>query len=179
MVVKVDLLPVGTPSPVAIDTLARELDAFGFEVDEAGGVPLPEHLYDRTRRQYEAEAMLTALRGRRHGGDILLAVTDADLFVPALNFVFGIGSPDDGHAIISLHRLGAANESLFRERALKEAVHELGHALGLPHCHTSGCIMQFSNSLAIGVFLSVKNAWPGLGCPKRVPPPSEPTTDPG
>jgi archaemetzincin len=33
-------------------------------------------------------------------------------------------------------------------RALKEAVHELGHTLGLVHCPEAGCVMHFSNTLA-------------------------------
>jgi archaemetzincin len=32
-------------------------------------------------------------------------------------------------------------------RALKEAVHELGHTLGLRHCSRSLCVMHFSNSI--------------------------------
>ena len=32
--------------------------------------------------------------------------------------------------------------------ALKEAVHELGHTLGLAHCPNAKCVMHFSNSLA-------------------------------
>jgi archaemetzincin len=32
-------------------------------------------------------------------------------------------------------------------RVIKEAVHELGHALGLTHCEKSRCVMHFSNSL--------------------------------
>ena len=39
------------------------------------------------------------------------------------------------------------DKNLFRERALKEAVHELGHTYGLGHCPDSTCVMHFSNSL--------------------------------
>ena len=39
------------------------------------------------------------------------------------------------------------DENLFRERALTEAVHELGHTYGLGHCPVSTCVMHFSNSL--------------------------------
>src|SRR5574337_338076 len=39
------------------------------------------------------------------------------------------------------------NENLFLERALKEAVHELGHTYRLGHCGDTRCTMHFSNSL--------------------------------
>jgi archaemetzincin len=32
-------------------------------------------------------------------------------------------------------------------RTLKEAVHELGHALALKHCQRNLCVMYFSNSI--------------------------------
>ena len=40
-----------------------------------------------------------------------------------------------------------ANQSLFYERLVKEAVHELGHGFGLRHCKNSKCVMYFSISL--------------------------------
>ncbi|HEY4491753.1 MAG TPA: archemetzincin, partial [Acidobacteriota bacterium] len=32
-------------------------------------------------------------------------------------------------------------------RCEKEAIHELGHAFGLIHCHQFDCVMHFSNSV--------------------------------
>jgi Peptidase family M54 len=66
-----------------------------------------------------------------------------------LNFVFGIAQSRGRAAVISLCRLGlGADPPLRRERVLKEAVHELGHTLGLNHCPDAKCVMHFSNSLA-------------------------------
>jgi len=39
------------------------------------------------------------------------------------------------------------DEALFHQRAVKEAVHELGHTYGLGHCRNPHCVMSFSNSL--------------------------------
>lgn len=39
------------------------------------------------------------------------------------------------------------NPELFKLRALKEALHELGHTFGLMHCPNSYCVMHFSNSI--------------------------------
>jgi archaemetzincin len=41
-----------------------------------------------------------------------------------------------------------SDNSLFLERVVKEATHELGHAFGLRHCPRQKCVMFFSNSLA-------------------------------
>jgi archaemetzincin len=51
--------------------------------------------------------------------------------------------------VVSTARLlFGANDELFRARLLKEAVHELGHTLGLDHCSDPRCVMHFSNKLA-------------------------------
>ncbi len=53
-----------------------------------------------------------------------------------------------------------SNPQLFKERALKEAIHELGHLLGLGHCPNPACVMFFSNSLG-----DTDRKGPGL-CPE-------------
>jgi archaemetzincin len=59
--------------------------------------------------------------------------------VAGMNFVFGLAHPGNA-AVLSTHRL----DSL--DLVNKEAIHEMGHVLGLQHC-TNDCVMQFSNSL--------------------------------
>ena len=78
-----------------------------------------------------------------------LGVVGVDLFVPELNFVFGLAEGDHavGLARLRAGKLGAADSSLFRQRVAKEAVHELGHTYGLGHCPNRHCVMAFSNSL--------------------------------
>ena len=83
----------------------------------------------------------------------ILIVVDRDLYVPELNFVFGEAELGGPAAIISLCRLYPEfyrmkpDVLLFRERTLKEAVHELGHTFRLAHCTNPSCVMFFSNSL--------------------------------
>jgi len=132
---------------------------FGLEAHLGQPLLLPANAYNRRREQYRAETFLEGLAGRRETGalgtgSILLGVTGLDLFVPKLNFVFGLAEPARGVAVISLCRLrpefygAAADEAALAERAIKEAVHELGHVSGLPHCRNPECIMHFSNSIA-------------------------------
>ena len=55
--------------------------------------------------------------------------------------------------MISLARLrpefygSPPDDTLFLQRAVKEAVHELGHTYGLGHCRDPRCVMFFSNTL--------------------------------
>ncbi|MDH7500400.1 MAG: archaemetzincin family Zn-dependent metalloprotease [candidate division NC10 bacterium] len=139
-----------------MDALASSLcELFGLPVEASVHFPAPHYAFQERRGQYHSTAILNQLKKALEGVyDRTLGVADVDLFVPSLNFVFGEADLLHGVAVISLFRLrpesyGLPSDSgLLQERALKEAVHELGHTFGLMHCGHWRCVMHFSNSLA-------------------------------
>ncbi len=114
----------------------------------------PERAFDPSRNQYWSSALLSLMleEYQGHAGKIL-AVTSSDLFVPVLTFVFGEAQLDGRAAIISSHRLKEEfyglpeDRKLFRERLIKEGVHEIGHTFGLVHCPDSHCVMYSSTAV--------------------------------
>jgi archaemetzincin len=150
----VRLISVGSLPPVMLgflqEGLAREL---GVVVRIEGHLPLPADCPEGLS-QYPGAPLLAALAAASKGAGMILGVTGVDLTAPGLNFVFGLADPPARCAVISLARLypefygQPRNPALFKERAVKEAVHELGHLLGLDHCPDPACVMAFSNSLA-------------------------------
>ncbi len=123
-------------------------------------IPEPAPLFRRDfnseRKQYHSNLILVEIQtyvGQQKRLDFILGIVDADIFVPELNFVFGEASFPGKEALISLWRLrpefygDSPDESLLLARVVKEAVHEIGHTLGLQHCPRSSCVMHFSNSI--------------------------------
>jgi len=85
----------------------------------------------------------------------ILGVTDVDLAIPMLTFLFGQAHLDGPIALVSLCRLHPefyglpADESLLRERTVKEALHELGHTFGLAHCSEPKCAMSLATHIEL------------------------------
>jgi len=112
---------------------------YGLEIVDGGVMRIPGEARGRhtIKEQYDAAFLLHHLIER--GAGLALWVIGEDLYVDGMNFVFGYGCPSA--AILSVHRLHS------QDLEVKEAVHEVGHALGLGHC-SHECVMQYSNSLA-------------------------------
>jgi archaemetzincin len=152
--INITLVPVG---PIPADLLSWVADGLaeitGQNVVIGEAAPLPASGYN-PRRQYRGNALIAALRTLSYpAAERVLGLTDADCYVAGLNFVFGQATMGGQVAFVALPRLRQSfyglpeNPALFRERALKEAVHELGHTWGLSHCADVRCVMHFSNSL--------------------------------
>jgi archaemetzincin len=105
----------------------------------------PTGTLDERRRQHSSRGLLVWL-GERRPADAarVIGVTDVDLFIPILTFVFGEAQLDGAAAVVSTHRLAEGRASGSLARLIKECVHELGHTFGLVHCGTPGCVMSRS-----------------------------------
>ena len=152
----IQLVPVGDVGPDLLHALIPVIEArFAGRLAQvaARGLERPDEAFATERRQYRAEPILRRLAVLRGDAERILGVAELDLFAADLNFIFGQAWPG-GPAIMSVARLrpefwGRPPDPVrLRERAHKEAVHELGHSYGLGHCRDAGCIMWFSNTLA-------------------------------
>ena len=110
----------------------------------------PVDAFDPRRQQHSSTHMLKWLNTVRpkHARKIL-GITDVDLFIPILTFVYGEAQLGGTAAVVSTARLTAADippsgNGLLRARLMKECVHELGHTFGLIHCARPSCVMARS-----------------------------------
>jgi archaemetzincin len=151
------LQPVGEGIELEFaDEIAAAL-AHMFRVScHVDAVPLdPSFAWDARRMQYHSTAILENLSQLASciGAGRCLALTQADLFVPVLTFVFGEAQLSGRCAVVSTHRLREefyglpANPALLLERTVKEAVHELGHTIGLRHCSDWRCVMASTHAV--------------------------------
>jgi archaemetzincin len=144
----IHLQPIGGVDKKAIEFLMQRLSSI-WDVELRPPLELPEGAYDPARRQFNGSRLLCALPST---SEIFLGITEEDAYAQGLNFIFGLASGNK--ALISLKRLrpdfyGTKEDGeWFKLRALKEAMHELGHLLGLGHCPDRRCVMHFSNSIS-------------------------------
>ena len=151
----IQLAYVDAEAPAWADALLSGVaDAFPNPITPVA-VPLDlAPCFEPSRDQHHATLVLAALlRHRTDPESKILGLVGVDLFVPVLTFVFGQAQLDGPGAVVSTHRLRSefyglpADEGLLVERAIKECVHELGHAFGLRHCDAYACVMHSSSTV--------------------------------
>lgn len=148
------LVAIGKVDKGIIESLKTDLNKiFNRRIMIGKGMEEPDYAFNKKRNQYLSSAILDTLLEQKEYApyEKILAMIDHDLYVPELNFVFGVAT--NRGAIISITRLRQEfyglpkDKSLFKKRTFTEAVHELGHTYGLGHCNHLHCVMFFSNTL--------------------------------
>jgi archaemetzincin len=127
---------------------------FGPEVEMRAPLPIPDYAYDEKRAQYGSAVILKNLANNNSLHTTkFLAITEVDLFIPMLTFVYGQAQLAGNVAIVSLARLKPEfyglppDKDLTVRRVRKEVSHELGHAFGLIHCLDKSCLMSLSTEI--------------------------------
>lgn len=149
------LSPFGTIEEEAMNALEESCwQIFGFDVKRTGQFPEPMFALNESTRQFSSALLLKDILTRIPPDAVrVLGVTNQDLYIPMLSFVFGHAQLNGPAAVISLARLRPKfyrleeNKELFIRRTVKEAVHELGHTFGLIHCPDPLCAMSLSNAI--------------------------------
>ncbi|MGA7906426.1 MAG: archaemetzincin [Candidatus Sulfotelmatobacter sp.] len=151
----VQLLPVGEID----DALVRELRlaiprCFQVSCDVLPLTLDPAPSYHPERQQYHSSELLQRMQSFvGPTGWRLLGIASVDLYIPILKYVFGEAQVGGPCAVVSYYRLRqefyglAQDRGLLRQRLLKEAVHELGHTLGLRHCEDYRCAMASAHAV--------------------------------
>lgn len=131
-------------------TLAKKM---GFRLQSGIVSRLPEETHNPRTNQYYPVPILSKLELLKGSEDeIILAMTEEDLYLPNQSFVFGQSNSAGRTAIVSIHRLkpeyyGLPEDSeLIRDRLFSVALHQIGHVLGLRNCDNE-CVMRMAKSV--------------------------------
>jgi archaemetzincin len=148
-------MPIGRIHDAIVDEVSSTVrEHFGVETCVVEPAFSLNESFDAVRNQYNSFVLLREV-SRAHPPEVvrILGMTECDLFIPMLTFVFGQAQFEGPAAIVSLARLRQefyglpADPETFRARLRKEVAHELGHTFGLVHCGDPQCIMSLANTV--------------------------------
>jgi archaemetzincin len=152
---KLQLLAVGAVDARLLEWLSTALyEKFRVPAEVLSPTLDPAFALHAERQQYHSSEILAAMQRHINNNTWrLLGVTELDLYIPILTFVFGEAQLGGSGAVVSYHRLRQefyglpADLDLLANRLLIEAVHEVGHTLRLTHCHDYRCAMAPSHAV--------------------------------
>jgi len=151
------LVAIGIVPPQVLDWVENTLAEWTpWPVQRFPSMVFPEGAYDANRGQHKSvELMKLLARSAPTDAARMIGVTEGDLAIPTLTFVFGQAQLDGPVAVISLARLRQefyalpADETALHERVTKEVLHELGHTFGLTHCADAKCVMSLATHIGL------------------------------
>ena len=142
--------PIGEFADELVRAVSTEIErAFGFATETGAILDDISFALDQNRQQYHSTMILDHLAaGMPEHCLRVLAITQVDLFIPILTHVYGEAQLGGAASIVSTFRLNESGSAMnitpkFKERIVKEAIHELGHTFNLRHCPEHTCIMHY------------------------------------
>lgn len=152
---EIGIVPVNAIDASTLTRLAMCLEErFLYTCVVRAPVRVPRTALNAVRGQLFLGSLVQRLSASNDGPEsLVLGVTDYDLYKTSHQFVFGGSSQQHRVAALSLHRLRSEfygeprDDNALFQRVLKEAIHEIGHALGLPRCANARCAMSYSTSV--------------------------------
>jgi archaemetzincin len=152
---KLQLLPLGNVDARLLEWLRQALfEKFRVPADILAPALDPAFALHAERQQFHSSDILDVMQRYVDKNTWrLLGVTERDLYIPILTFVFGEAQMGGSSAVVSYHRLAQEfyglppDLDLLANRLLIESVHELGHTLQLTHCDDFRCAMAPSHAV--------------------------------
>lgn len=150
------LLPVGPLDVATLEVIRAPIeDIYGRRTQIGGSLPVPKYAYNPTREQYHSSAILKRVETARvPEWDAAVGITEVDLFVPEVPFIFGEADRSTRSALISLRRLRAEagapemRRDILSRRFVSEVIHQIGLIRGLAHCPNNRCVMYFAAAVS-------------------------------
>jgi archaemetzincin len=151
------LVAIGSVPEAALEWIEATVGEWcPWPVRRLAALDFPADSFDAKRGQYKSvEIMKAVSRSAPADATRILGVTEGDLAIPTLTFVFGQAQLDGAVAVVSLARLRQefyglpADENVLQERLVKEVLHELGHTFGLTHCAEGKCVMSLATHIGL------------------------------
>ena len=146
---KIYVVPLDENSRAYAEWLGQTLSKkMGFRLQSGIVSRMPDEAHNPNTNQYYAVPILSKLELLKGSEDeVILAVTEEDLYLPNHSFIFGQANSVGRTAIVSVLRLkpeqyGLPEDiELVKSRIFGVALHQIGHILGLKNCEND-CVMK-------------------------------------